>query len=68
MPLNTQKWEIKYPKDWEGKKYPENLALCSDLFGLSGKNIIKGLYSYKEIEESLKELPCSFLYLNAYKF
>ncbi len=50
------------------KRYPENLALGSDLFGLPGKNIIKGLYSYKEIEESLKELPCSFLYLNAYKF
>ncbi len=50
------------------KKYPENLALGSDLFGLSEKHIIEGLYSYKEIEESLKELPDSFLYLNAYKF
>ncbi len=50
------------------KKYPENLAVGSDLFGLSEKHIIEGLYGYKEIEESLKDLPDSFLYLNAYKF
>ncbi|MEO0301374.1 MAG: membrane dipeptidase [candidate division WOR-3 bacterium] len=50
------------------KKYPENIALGSDLFGLSEKHIIEGLYSYKEIEEAFKEFPENFLYLNAYKF
>ena len=50
------------------KKYPENIALGSDLFGLSENHIIKGLYSYKEIKETFSEFPENFLYLNAYRF
>lgn len=50
------------------KEFPENLCLGSDLFGLSEKNIIKGLYSFNEIKESVKDLPENFLFLNAFKF
>lgn len=50
------------------RRYPQNLALGSDLFGLSEKNIIKGLYSFKEIMDALMELPEEFLYKNAYRF
>jgi|Deesub1362B_J571_1020462.scaffolds.fasta_scaffold00050_49 membrane dipeptidase len=50
------------------EKYPGNLALGSDLFGLSDRHIIKGLYNYEEIENALKNFPDSFLYLNAFKF
>ncbi|MEO0276084.1 MAG: membrane dipeptidase [candidate division WOR-3 bacterium] len=50
------------------KEFPMNLCLGSDLFGLSEKNIIKGLYSYSEIRESIKDLPENFLFLNAYSF
>ncbi len=50
------------------QKYPENLALGSDLFGLSDRHIIKGLYSYGEIENAFRNFPDSFLYLNTYKF
>ncbi|MEN3044125.1 MAG: membrane dipeptidase [Candidatus Hydrothermales bacterium] len=50
------------------RKYPENISLGSDLFGLSERNIIEGFTSYEQIRESLKDLPDSFLYLNAYNF
>ncbi len=50
------------------KKYPHNIALGSDLFGLSEKNIIEGLYSYKDIKEALKNFSNKFLFLNAYDF
>jgi membrane dipeptidase len=50
------------------EKFPETVCLGSDLFGLSEKNIIKGLYSYNEIGEAFKDFPKEFLYLNAYKF
>lgn len=50
------------------EKYPKNIALGSDLFGLSDRHIIKGLYSYGEIENAFKDFPDSFLYLNACKF
>ncbi len=50
------------------KEFPENICLGSDLFGLSEKNIINGLYSFKEIRENFKNFPENFLFLNAFKF
>ncbi|MEN3045929.1 MAG: membrane dipeptidase [Candidatus Hydrothermales bacterium] len=50
------------------KKYPENISLGSDLFGLPKKYIIEDLVSHKKISEFVRDLPDSFLYLNAYNF
>ncbi len=65
---NTKKEKVIEEINKLIKEFPENLSLGSDLFGLSEKNIIKGLYSFNEIRESIKDFPENFLFLNAYRF
>lgn len=50
------------------ERYPHNIALGSDLFGLSENHVIEGLYSYKDIKEAFKNFSDKFLFLNAYNF